>query len=64
MSLPSKAGSDAGGNPSNDAGLRLDFEVTVGLRVLELPPKHVRKHGHWGSETYEKWLYAEAAIQN
>lgn len=34
VSLPSNAGSDAGGNPSNDAGLRLDFEVTAGLRVI------------------------------
>ena len=33
-----KRGSDEGGNPVNDAGLRLDIEVTAGFRVLILPP--------------------------
>ena len=30
--------SDEGGEPGNSAGLRLDFGVTSGLRVLILPP--------------------------
>ena len=40
-SLQSAAGSDEGGNSINGAGLRLDFEVTAGFRVLILRPQSI-----------------------
>jgi hypothetical protein len=45
-SLVSEAGSDEGGNPINGAGLRLDFKVTAGLRVITLPPSIDFNRGH------------------
>ena len=45
-SLASAAGSDEGGKPVNGAALRLDFKVTVGLRVITLLPSIDFNRGH------------------
>jgi len=45
-SLVSAAGSDEGGKPVNGAALRLDFKVTVGLRVITLLPSIDFNRGH------------------
>jgi len=45
-SLVSAAGSDEGGKPVNGAALRLDFKVTVGLRVITLLPLIDFNRGH------------------
>ena len=45
-SLVSAAGSDEGGRPVNGAALRLDFKVTVGLRVITLLPSIDFNRGH------------------
>jgi hypothetical protein len=45
-SLVSEAGSDEGGKPVNGAALRLDFKVTVGLRVITLLPSIDFNRGH------------------
>ena len=39
-------GSDEGGKPVNGAALRLDFKVTVGLRVITLLPSIDFNRGH------------------
>jgi len=41
-----KHGSDEGGNPVNDAGLRLDFSITSGFCVLTLRPSIDFNRGH------------------
>ena len=45
-SLVSEAGSDECGKPVNGAALRLDFKVTVGLRVITLLPSIDFNCGH------------------